>query len=295
MNSLEILKAAKSGRNFSCIEYAKVMSDILTTHGYISRVVGITTSNIAYGSIGEGHAVSEVWSNTLRKWIFIDPQFSIHARYKGQFLNFYEMYDLKKRGKYNDIEFDVSDSYCRVNRRNRKDILMEYKAFLSRYFSYMMIDIVKDGKSILLIYGLDGKDQFLTSQGGNGKTSIFTDNIHDMYFDLNQTTILFDFNIPTLDCSTIVQKYDIKNRQDYLSKMSEFASVPDFTLSFTTNTPWFSHYEVKHDEKSDWKTIQSINNYQWKLHDGMNEIHVRSVNQSGIYGVITKMQIQYQE
>jgi len=295
MNSLEILKAAKSGRNFSCIEYAKVMSDILTALGYISRVVGITTSNIAYGSIGEGHAVSEVWSNTLRKWIFIDPQFSIHARYKGQFLNFYEMYDLKKRGKYNDIEFDVSDSYCRVNRRNRKDILMEYKAFLSRYFSYMMIDIVKDGKSILLIYGLDGKDQFLTSQGGNGKTSIFTDNIHDMYFDLNQTTILFDFNIPTLDCSKIVQKYDIKNRQDYLSKMSEFASVPNFTLSFTTNTPWFSHYEVKHDEKSDWKTIQSINNYQWKLHDGMNEIHVRSVNQSGIYGVITKMQIQYQE
>jgi hypothetical protein len=295
MNSLEILKAAKSGRNFSCIEYAKVMSDILTTHGYISRVVGITTSNIAYGSIGEGHAVSEVWSNTLRKWIFIDPQFSIHAKYKGQFLNFYEMYDLKKRGKYNDIEFEVSESYCRVNRRDRKDIIKEYKEFLSQYFSYMMIDILKDGKSILLIYGLDGKDQFLTSQGGNGKTSIFTDNIHDMYFDLNQTTILFDFNIPTLDCSTIVQKYDIKNRQDYLSKMSEFASVPDFTLSFTTNTPWFSHYEVKHDEKSDWKTIQSINNYQWKLHDGMNEIHVRSVNQSGIYGVITKMQIQYQE
>ena len=99
MNSLEILKAAKSGRNFSCIEYAKVMSDILTAHGYISRVVGITTSNIAYGSIGEGHAVSEVWSNTLRKWIFIDPQFSIHAKYKGQFLNFYEMYELKKKGK----------------------------------------------------------------------------------------------------------------------------------------------------------------------------------------------------
>jgi hypothetical protein len=159
----------------------------------------------------------------------------------------------------------------------------------------MMIDIIKDGKSILLIYGLDGKDQFLTSQGGNGKTSIFTDNIHDMYFDLNQTTILFDFNVPTLDCSTIVQKYHVKNRQDYLSKMSEFASVPDFTLSFATNTPWFSHYEVKHDEKSDWKTIQSTNNYQWKLHDGMNEIYVRSVNQSGIYGVITKMQIQYQE
>jgi hypothetical protein len=158
-----------------------------------------------------------------------------------------------------------------------------------------MIDIIKDGKSILLIYGLDGKDQFLTSQGGNGKTSIFTDDIHDVYFELNQTTILFDFNIPTLDCSTIVQKYDVKNRQDYFSKMSEFASVPDFTLSFATNTPWFSYYEVKHDEKSDWRTIQSSNNYQWKLNDGMNEIQIRSVNQSGIYGVITKMQIQYQE
>lgn len=295
MNSLEILKAAKSGRNFSCIEYAKVMADILTALGYISRVVGITTSNIAYGSIGEGHAVSEVWSNTLKKWIFIDPQFSIHAKYKGQFLNFYEMYELKKKGKYQDIEFEVSESYCRVNRRDRKDIIKEYKEFLSQYFSYMMIDILKDGESILLIYGLDGKDQFLTSQGGNGKKSIFTDNIHDMYFDLNQTTILFDFNILTLDCSTIVQKYDIKNRQDYLSKMSEFASVPDFTLSFATNTPWFSHYEIKHDEKSDWKTIQSSNNYQWKLHDGMNEIYVRSVNQSGIFGVITKMQIQYHE
>ena len=295
MNTLEILKAAKSGRNFSCIEYAKVMSDILTALGYISRVVGITTNDIAYGSIGEGHAVSEVWSNTLQKWIFIDPQFSIHAKYKGQFLNFYEMYELKKKGKYYDIEFEVSESYCKVNGRNKKDIIKEYKEFLSRYFSYMMIDIIKDGKSILLIYGLDGKDQFLTSQGGNGKTSIFTDDIDDMYFELNQTTILFDFNVPTLDCSTIVQKYNVKNRQDYFSKMSEFASEPDFTLSFATNTPWFSFYEVKHDEKSDWRTIQSSNNYQWKLHDGMNEIYIRSVNQSGIYGVITKMQIQYQE
>lgn len=65
-----------------------------------------------------------------------------------------------------------------------------------------------------------------------------------MYFELNQTTIIFDFNVPTLDCSTIVQKYNVKNRQDYFSKMSEFASTPDFTLSFATNTPWFSFMKL---------------------------------------------------
>ncbi len=32
-----------------------------------------------------GHVVSEVWSNTLDKWIFLDPQFSIHAKHQGRF------------------------------------------------------------------------------------------------------------------------------------------------------------------------------------------------------------------
>jgi hypothetical protein len=87
-SSLDILKDVhEKGARYRCVEYGQVLSDILKSLGYVTRRVSLRSPNVAYGGFGQGHVATEVWSNALRKWIFIDPQFSVYPSHEGKFLN----------------------------------------------------------------------------------------------------------------------------------------------------------------------------------------------------------------
>ena len=73
--ALDILTLAAQGERFSCNSYATVVTDVLLSYGYIARIISLNSKDIAYGPLGMGHVAAEVWSNSLQKWIFIDPQF----------------------------------------------------------------------------------------------------------------------------------------------------------------------------------------------------------------------------
>ncbi|MFM8456029.1 MAG: hypothetical protein ACKOAK_04615, partial [Ignavibacteria bacterium] len=79
----------------------------------------------------------------------------------------------------------------------------------------------------------------------------------------------------------------------FMEKMAETASIPDFTISFSNNMPWFSHYEMRFNEDDLWKKI-SGNTMKLLLRNGKNSIEVRSINQAGIAGPITFMKVRYQ-
>jgi hypothetical protein len=57
--------------------------------------------------------------------------------------------------------------------------------------------------------------------------------------------------------------------------------------------PWFSYYEMRFNEDNSWKKV-SGNTMKLILKEGKNSIEVRSVNQAGIAGPITFMNIRYQ-
>ena len=85
-------------------------SQILKGLGYITRSIGLRKKNVAYGGFGMGRIASEVWSNKLKKWVFVDPQFSLYVTH-NQYLNFYDMYLLKKQGEFDEISFHISPDY----------------------------------------------------------------------------------------------------------------------------------------------------------------------------------------
>lgn len=291
--SLDILKAARAGAKYRCLEYGKVVADILHAYGYSSRLLGITSKNIAYGTLGMGHAVTEVWSNKLKKWIFIDPQFSIHARHKDSILNYHEIFNLKEKGKFNEVQFVVSDSYLKINDLDRKKVLEEYRKFIAPYFGYLMYGFLRDGSQVLLVKGMEGREQFITSQGLASKTLVFSENPRDFYFDINRTNILFQYRNDSPALNQIITQYQIKTLEDYTENMGYYAAIPDYSLRFNTSTPWFTHYEIKHEGSNSWLKFTG-NEYNWKLHEGVNEIFVRSVNQAGVPGIITYMKIRYE-
>lgn len=61
MSSLEILKSVhEKGERYRCVEYGKVMADILSSMGHYSRQIGLRSTDVAYGGWGKGHVATEV-------------------------------------------------------------------------------------------------------------------------------------------------------------------------------------------------------------------------------------------
>jgi hypothetical protein len=109
--ALDILKAVHQKRErFRCVEYGVVLAELLQAYGFITRTLFLRSNNVAYGGYGQGHVAMEVWLNDLQKWIFLDPQFgvSLTAGKSKVPLNFYEIYQEKKAGRFAKLQVKVA-------------------------------------------------------------------------------------------------------------------------------------------------------------------------------------------
>ncbi len=75
-DALTILKEAKEGNKFRCVEYGIVAAAGLNSIGIKSRVLGLKTKDCEKVKYGAGHVVTEAYSKEFKKWIFIDGQFN---------------------------------------------------------------------------------------------------------------------------------------------------------------------------------------------------------------------------
>ncbi|WNG38883.1 transglutaminase domain-containing protein [Archangium violaceum] len=292
-SSYQILQNVKQGQRYRCVEYGTVVSDLLLSLGYPSRPLGIKTAEAAYGGFGQGHVVSEVWSNTHDKWIFIDPQFSVYATHQGRYLNFYEMYQLKRESRFGEIRFVPSARYLERHKKGPKELAeldTQYRGFISRYFGYMNIPYVRDGKKATLTLPLEGKGQFATFQGFHNDDLLFTDDPRDFYFPLNHTQVLFAYKDARQPID-LIKEHGITTEEEFLRKRSLFAARPDYTLTLQHGMPWFDHYELRVDGK-EWQRLPG-DTVPTKLHEGLNTLEVRAVNQAGVAGPINRMKIRY--
>lgn len=73
---LTILREAKDGKSFRCVEYGIVASAALSSIGIPSRVLSLKTADVKRVKYGAGHVAAEAYSKEYKKWIFIDAQFN---------------------------------------------------------------------------------------------------------------------------------------------------------------------------------------------------------------------------
>ncbi|MEI8365438.1 MAG: transglutaminase domain-containing protein [Parachlamydiaceae bacterium] len=304
-SALDILKDVHTNKTcYRCVEYAQVTAEILCAFGYPARRVALRTIDVAYGGFGQGHVAVEVWSNTLGKWIFIDPQFSIYPVYKEKILNYYEIYEFKKKGQFADITFNVMPAYVK-DAQSSKDTTMSfdanffdqnYRDFIQRYFGYIGTSLHLKSADYSVVLGLDGKDQTFTFQGQPVSNGIFTHSPKDLYFELNQTLMVFHYQDQKNSAHHFqkqLEQLNIKTEEEYFEKMSLFSVKPDFTVSLLTNTPWHEHYEYRTALDGTWIQVRG-DSFIWSLTSGDNYLEARSVNTMGIPGPGTFMKIDYQ-
>lgn len=89
-NPLTILKEATHETAFTCREYAILLASVLQANGYPARVLGLMKKNYYCGT-GKGHWATEVWSDSLQKWILLDSQNNCRWRHEGKTLNAHEI------------------------------------------------------------------------------------------------------------------------------------------------------------------------------------------------------------
>lgn len=292
MSSIDVLQSAEQGRSFSCIEYAKVYTDILHSLGYVCRIIGVTNVDIAYGGMGVSHTLCEAWSDELNKWVMIDPQFGYMLQKKGVYINYHELFQSLTNKQSSIIDVIMNDDIKKFSKIDDKS-KQTYIDFIKRYVAYMMFDMKINGKDIMYVLSLEKQDQFMTSQGGNSKPLMFLSHSKEAYFNVNRTHLLFEFNTPSADVASIVAGDSVASQEDFLRRMSENQAIPDFTVHLSNNTPWFLNYEVNINGEQAWNKVTG-HSMQLKLREGKNTISVRSVNQAGRTGVITTMHIRYQ-
>lgn len=292
MSSMEILEAAENGRNFSCNEYANVFTDIMHSLGYVCRTIGVATEDIGYGGMGVSHSLCEAWSNDLNKWILIDPQFGLLVKHGKQYVHYAELQDLLSKKKEKEIQFDYHDARKKTI-KEKDQLRVDYLDFIKHYNAVIMFNARLSGRDVLHVWKMGNQSQFLTNQGGNTRPLIFLNDYEKAYFSLNRTHILFEFNVPSGDAGSIAASDSVLTQDLFLERMAESASVPDFTLTFSNNMPWFFYYEMRYNEDNSWKKV-SGNTMKLILKEGKNSIEARAVNQAGIAGPITFMKIRYQ-
>jgi hypothetical protein len=282
---LGILKSARDeGEEYRCVEYGIVLNDILISFGYPARIVGLKNINADYGGAGMGHVATEVWSNNLQKWIFLDPQFGIYAKKGDVLLNILDIYKLKSGNKFDEIEFiEVKE-----NKPNKK----YGTKFLSNYLGYIDIAQKQNNLRYSLVLKMEGERDFLTFQAFPLCKTVFTKNVNDLYYELNRTMVVIDYTPEEIvRTKNEYSKLNIKSVDDFNKNMSLFCAKPDLILSLDNNMPWFKNYLVKLNDvlinKKDGK-------YYVNLKEGINVIKVTAVNRNNIEGISTVIKIKYE-
>jgi hypothetical protein len=284
LTSLQILVNARNGEKYRCVEYARVLNDVLLSFGYISRTVALKNSNSAYGGAEMGHVAVEAWSNKLAKWIFLDPQFNVYLTFNGIVTNIYDIYKAKRNGGLASLKV-LSGNTAETASKS------DYLNFLVNYLGYISIKM-KDGTLLYeLALKMEGKNEYLTFQSLPWGKTIFTDDYRELYFSLNQTMIIIDYTKEETErAMNELKKCPIKSVDDFNKSMPLFSAKPYFTLSFDNNMVGFDQYEI------------TLNNQTWKVKDqlnitlepGLNYLTAICINKNGIKGIPTSYVLKYE-
>ena len=293
-SALDILKDVhEKGARYRCVEFGFVVSELLKSLGYAARPVEIDSVDFAYGGFGRQHVAAEVWSNRLRKWIFIDPQNGAYPTWQGKFLSFYELYDLKKQGRFAEVKFNATDGFRERDREfDDKEFQTGYGEFLSKYFGAIGTAAVRNGKKYLLVLQLDGRTQPLTFQGWPYENAVFTQNAVDFYPEMNRTLLSFEYRDKIGSKEAWITAHGIKTEADYFAKMPLLVPKPDLVVSFADPSLWHSKYEFRTSRLGAW-TQAPGDSMDWRLQEGENYLEARSVNKMDIPGPSTFVAVRY--
>lgn len=256
-NSIEILNRAANGERFTCVEYAKVLTDILVSHGFAARMVGLSRRNISNPRLGARHVVTEVWSCLYRKWIMLDGQFGSYAIRNGIPLHVSELQEsLRLQDSSVTLHISSINGFLKRHLWDKGD----YLDMLRNLDSFVDIPYVIENKVGLLMLVPTDRNEPLLFQGQVISNTQYTKKQSDLYASLGDVHMDLSFNANG-------------------EPPSRALLHPTYTVITSTAYPFTRYLEVSIDG-GPWKRVNE-HRTQWALHRGENSIATRTVCYSG--------------
>ena len=130
---IEIIREARLGKRFRCVEYSIVLHAALNSCDIKSRVLYLRTHGVETRPFGAGHVVVECFLRSFGKWAIFDPQFNIHAEVDGVPLNAVELQPAL-HSCYENV--NMFENKSRINARKKR----KYASWLCPYLYYFHTD-----------------------------------------------------------------------------------------------------------------------------------------------------------
>jgi hypothetical protein len=264
-DALDILREAAKGEQFTCGFYARVFSECATALGWPTRQVGVGLDRCefprdhTYWNVG--HAVVEIWSNELAKWVLMDPDLNVHYECCGVPLGALEIHDawLTDQGAFVDMVQDEPEFVMPTGRT------------------------IEIGKEVPM-------PRESTEEGVRLKMERFARNrVLDYYarvrignWNLIDDRCLPSFLVHFNPSGPVNGTRDIE-RMNWTVNLARASFTPswDETSALVQTKlehcmPYFSHYEVQVDE-ADWQPLTG-DEFPWAMREGVNALQFRAVN-----------------
>lgn len=182
---LTILKEAKEGNNFRCVEYGIVSSAALNSIGIPSRVLALKTADVEKVKYGAGHVVAESYSEEFKKWIFIDGQFNAIPVLNNIPLNAVEFQKAITENIDQLRIINIKGAFSKEAKEKYINWISKYLFYFdirfdNRFISYK--DKVKiNGKPKLMLVPLNAENPSVFQRKSKIDYCLYTNNINDFY------------------------------------------------------------------------------------------------------------------
>ena len=288
--ALDVLKSVYDKKEkYRCVEYGLVLSDVLQAYGFITRKIALRSKDVAYGGMGRGHVATEVWINSLGKWIFLDGQFGAYwTKPESKIpLSYYEIFEQRKLNKWNDLEIHFATPQAKLSAA-----MSDYRSFLNSYFGHITVSAGPDTPRVSLL--MEASDFPITFQGLPSDDLIFTRDASQLYPEMNRVSVILKYKAQPSDFRSVIGKLNIQNDEDYVRNLPKFSAVPDYEVNLKTTEPFFDHYEFRTDKSGSWKRATGTK-FDWLATGKTNHVEARAVNKMGRAGPPTFIDLTYQE
>lgn len=266
--ALEILKAIREGHTFNCSQYAQVFVSAAASLGWVDRELALRRHQDPPNGGSTEHSVTEIWSNQYGKWVMMDPTANMHIEKEGKPLNAFE---IRQEWFYRDGQ----DLVLVIGKERKPYRKSDLPIFLGRFagFGDLTVPVDELDKYGFIAYipntdlmdtGLDYANMFIVKDRLCDGTRWHTRTVPpnpavDPYFPINQAA---------------------------LTVTPEPGQV---RVTLQTMTPNFKAYQARIDSGA-WTSSETP--ILWRTHPGLNRLEVRTVNQFGVNGPVSSVEVE---
>lgn len=183
-DALTILREAKDGKKFRCVEYGIVSSTALQSLNFKARVLGLKTADVETRKYGAGHVLAEVWMPQYNKWVLIDGQFNVMPILENVPLNAVELQQAISENKNYKL-IDINGEVSMKRRKSYLSFIFEYLYYMDSKFDYRNVPsnerLLHEGKSSLMLVPLGAKKPSIFQIKYPIDNMVYTNSLNDFY------------------------------------------------------------------------------------------------------------------